>query len=113
MPAKTRPTKIKELEGNTGKRRLNNDPKFQGLSKCPAWLKKDAKTEWDRVVPELRRVGLLTMVDQAALAGYCESWAKWKEAETYLNKYGSVFEMPKYNKDGTLLSTYYLPRPEV
>jgi P27 family predicted phage terminase small subunit len=113
MGRKAKPTKIKKLEGNPGKYPLNNDPEFTGYPSCPDFLKPEAKIEWNRVVPELDRVGLLTLVDQAALAGYCESWAKWMEAEIYLQENGSVFEMKKFNKEGAVISVYYLPRPEV
>ncbi len=32
-------------------------------------------------VKELEAMGLLTRVDMAAFAGYCQAYARWKEAE--------------------------------
>lgn len=90
-----KPVALKILEGNRGKRPLNmNEPKpDKTLPKCPKWLLPEAKKEWKRVVPELSRLGLLTKVDGAALIGYCQSWARYVEAEKYLSdeKHDTVF----------------------
>jgi P27 family predicted phage terminase small subunit len=43
-------------------------------------------------VPELDRLGLLTVVDRAALATYCQAWARYVEAEAMLAQYGSVLK---------------------
>jgi len=34
-----------------------------------------AKAEWSRVVPELEKTGVLTLVDGAALEAYCSAYA--------------------------------------
>ncbi len=77
-----KPTAIKKLEGNRGKRPLpKNEPMPDNTPPaCPSWLPPTAKTEWKRIVPELERLGLLTVVDMAALAGYCEAYARWVKA---------------------------------
>jgi P27 family predicted phage terminase small subunit len=78
-----KPTKLRILEGNPSKRPLpKNEPQPDPtMPQCPDWLMDDAKHEWERVAPELNRIGLLTIIDQTALAGYCQSYAKWKKAE--------------------------------
>ena len=75
---KPRPTHLKILEGNPGKRSLTkNEPKPRPVNPTqPDWLLREAKAEWRRVVPELERMGLLTTVDRAALATYCQAWAR-------------------------------------
>jgi P27 family predicted phage terminase small subunit len=89
-----KPTAVKELEGNPGKRALNkNEPKPKQIApKCPSWLEPDAKKEWRRLSKELEAMGLLTQVDMAAFAGYCQAYARWKEAEEFISKHGSILK---------------------
>ena len=93
---KNKPTAIKKLEGNPGKRPLNDSEPQPDKTppKCPSWLLKEAKREWHRVVPELERLGLLTIVDRAALAGYCEAYSRWVMAAKEL-KTGFTYDEPK------------------
>lgn len=93
---KPKPTKLKMLEGNPGKRQVNmNEPNPKPLvPTCPDWVSDVAKKEWKRVVPELERLGLLTCVDGAALEGYCQSYARWVEAEQFMMKHGTIFKTP-------------------
>lgn len=87
---KPKPTAIKLLEGNPGKRPLNkSEPKpKKGAPKCPAWLLPEAKKEWKRMAEQLELLGLLTAVDMTAFAGYCQSYARWKVAEEFITKHG-------------------------
>lgn len=103
---KPKPTHLKVLEGNPGKRPLpRNEPKPQPVPpKRPAWLTGEGRREWEQVVPELSRLGLLTKVDGAALAGYCQSWADYVETTRFLKKHGRTFETP---------NGYVQQRPEV
>ena len=89
-----KPTAIKILEGNPGKGPLNkNEPKPEKKApKCPSWLEPDAKKEWRRLSKELEAMGLLTSVDMAAFAGYCQAYARWKEAEEFITKHGSILK---------------------
>lgn len=50
----------------------------------PTWLDKEGRAEWKRVVPELERLGLLTRLDRAVLAMYCDTWSKWCQARKAL-----------------------------
>jgi len=73
---KPKPVNLMEFEGNPGKRALNkNEPKFKGGATCPPWMLPEAKREWKRLSPELERLELLTVADQAAFAAYCHFWA--------------------------------------
>jgi P27 family predicted phage terminase small subunit len=92
-----KPTALKELEGNPGKRPLNkHEPKPRGLPACPTDnLSPLAQIEWRRVCRELHRCGLLTTVDRAALSIYCANWARWTEAEDNVRKFGEVIKSPK------------------
>jgi P27 family predicted phage terminase small subunit len=39
---------------------------------------------------QLFALGLLTTVDRAALAGYCQAWADWVRAHEELNEHGMI-----------------------
>jgi len=112
---KPKPIEIKILEGNPGRRLLNlNEPKPISMApECPDWLLDEAKKEWNRLAPELERLGLLTIIDRAAFAGYCQSYAKWKIAEEFIKKNGMTYEIPKRDKEGKVISTYIAVFPEV
>ncbi|HML40362.1 MAG TPA: phage terminase small subunit P27 family [Bellilinea sp.] len=99
-----KPTRIKELEGNPGHRPLNNaEPMLKpDLPSCPRHLSKEARREWRRVSKELYEAGLLTRVDRAALAAYCQAWARWVEAET---------ELQGQSLTGTTDKGYEYPNP--
>jgi P27 family predicted phage terminase small subunit len=86
---KPTPTALKRLAGNPGKRRLNpKEPKpatVQTSALRPRrFLDKYGREEWERVVPELDRLGLLTRVDLAAVEVYCDLYAQWRRARLKL-----------------------------
>lgn len=87
-----KPTALKRLEGNPGKRKLNAaEPKPDAsIPQCPAWLRTEAKAEWRRVAGRLHAAGILTYVDMAVLAMYCQAWARLIEAEKMVKKHGQV-----------------------
>lgn len=55
-----------------------------GTPEAPAWLEPEAAAEWERVVPELDRLGVLATVDRAVLTTYCSAWSKFVTAERLL-----------------------------
>jgi len=93
---KAKPTAIKELEGNPGKRELNrNEPKpTKKAPSCPKWLEDEAKKEWRRLSKQMEQLGVLTELDMAAFAGYCQAYARWKEAEEFISKHGAIVKTP-------------------
>lgn len=93
---KPKPTALKVLEGNPGKRPLNEkEPQPEKKApRCPSWLEPEAKKEWKRMAKTLETIGVLTQVDKAAFAGYCQAYARWKEAEEFLSKHGTIFKTP-------------------
>lgn len=87
---KPKPTKLKIIAGNPGKRPLNDRepmPK-RGRPKCPPFLHQYAKDEWAALLPELDRLGLLTLVDRGSLAAYCQAWAEFRIATEMLDAEG-------------------------
>ena len=93
---KPKPTALKELEGNPGKRQLNiNEPKpLAKAPSCPKWLDPEAKKEWRRLSKKMEQIGILTEIDMAAFAGYCQAYARWKAAEEFISKHGSIVKTP-------------------
>ena len=93
---KPKPTALKVLEGNPGKRPLNTkEPQPEKKApRCPSWLEPEAKNEWRRMAKALEAMGVLTQVDRAAFAAYCQAYARWKEAEEFLSKHGTIFKTP-------------------
>lgn len=51
---------------------------------CPDFLHPYAKEEWAELSPVLYSLGVLTSLDQKALAGYCQAVARWRLAEEKL-----------------------------
>lgn len=51
---------------------------------CPPHLGIIARAEWDRLADVLHQMGVLTLVDRAALAAYCQCYGRWVEAEERL-----------------------------
>lgn len=81
-----KPTAVKKLQGNPGKRPLSHDePKVAGtLPRCPSHLDAEAKREWRRIAKELHRLGILDGIDRHALAAFCKCWSLWVKAEQQL-----------------------------
>ena len=93
---KPTPTAIKVLEGNPGKRPLN-DREPQPAKKapsCPKWLETDAKREWRRLSHKLEQLGILTEADMSVFASYCQAYARWKAAEEFITSHGYVSMTP-------------------
>ena len=101
-----KPTALKLLQGNPGKRPLNKrEPRPEaGAPTRPEWLLPEAKREWNRIVPELVRMGLLAKIDRASLAAYCQCWARYVEAQKDIETHGATFETA---------TGYLAPRPSV
>lgn len=110
-----KPTKLKIAAGNPGKRPLNKqEPRPDGVApRMPAWLSKKAKAEWRRIVPELSVLGLLTRIDLAALAAYCQSYAELEEATRTLDKEGRVCVWPILDKQGAKIGEKLKSHPAV
>ena len=93
---KPTPTAIKELEGNPGKRPLNTQEPVpvKKAPACPKWLAPEAKKEWRRLAKQMESLGILTDVDMATFASYCQAYARWKEAEEFISQHGTIVKTP-------------------
>jgi P27 family predicted phage terminase small subunit len=83
--------KLKVLEGNRGKRKVQPAPEpGAGPPDPPEWLTEDAIAEWQRIVPLLETSGILTRVDLALLVSYCEAWSDYRECRRQLAEQGKT-----------------------
>ena len=91
---KPKPTALKVLKGNPGKRPLNDHEPIppKGELKCPSWLLPEAKKEWKRLASSLEAMGVLTVADLTAFAGYCQAYARWREAQDEITRHGSIYK---------------------
>lgn len=90
---KPKPTAIKLLEGNPGRRDLSQSPQPPGGDmRAPAGMPLVARREWRRVVPILVRLGVASQVDRNALADYCLCVARLADAEADIEKRGLLVE---------------------
>lgn len=46
---------------------------------------------WDKLAPELERLGLFTVVDGEAFAAACQCWKTYVECVRYLKKHGLTY----------------------
>lgn len=69
---KPKPTAMKELAGNPGRRPLpKHEPKFSGVAQMPRWLTVQARAVWKDLAPLSAKVGLLTEGDGEAFGMLC------------------------------------------
>lgn len=83
-----KPTSLKLIQGNPGRRPIEKGEAAPDVAApdCPGHLNPDAKEEWDRIMPLLLRHRLVTEIDTASLALYCQSFGRWIEAERKIAK---------------------------
>jgi P27 family predicted phage terminase small subunit len=94
---KPKPTALKILAGNPGRKRINDReprPPAEAPS-CPQHLSAEGRREWRRICAQLRHMGLLSACDRAALAAYCAAWARWSKAEAKIKSLGEILRTKK------------------
>jgi len=91
-----KPSRIKALTGNPGKRPLNvHEPRPEpALPECPPELSSAGRREWERLSAELSKLNLVTNLDRGALATYCAAYGFWTEALEQIQKYGTMVKSP-------------------
>ena len=82
MARPPKPTHLKLVEGNKGKRALNHqepDPAYLNDLTAPSWLPDHAKPVWDEIAPRLRSAKVLTELDIPALEAGCIAIANYRK----------------------------------
>lgn len=86
MPNIAKPTKLKEIAGNPGKRSLNKtEPKPSAGPSAPAGMSARAKTVWQKLAFAMPP-GVFTACDSYLLAAYCEAVGTHSLATAKLTK---------------------------
>lgn len=98
------PTQLKVIKGTLQKCRERKEPKPPtAIPDAPKCLDSVGKREWKRITAELYRLGLVTALDMAALAGYCQAFSTWYQAAkelkteknlTVMTEKGNVIQHP-------------------
>ena len=101
---KPKPTELKRLAGNPGRRPLNDsEPKIaSGMPTCPAYLDRVARREFNRLLKAFGNTRLLTIADRGALAMMCQMYSRWIVAEqsiaenglTVTTSFGNIIQNP-------------------
>jgi P27 family predicted phage terminase small subunit len=103
------PSKILDIKG--GSKHTHRPPRSGepnpplNIPKCPPHLDKEAKAEWRRMAKELEPLGLLTNLDKAVFALYCQSYSTWVQAANVIKDKGMIFVAPgktRTLRDGTI-----------
>lgn len=85
MGRHAKPTALKVLQGNPGKRKLNKEvPAPAPLAEVPdppQWLGEWAMEMWETIAPWLTQTGIMTRTDTHNLAAFCAAYDRWRQAE--------------------------------
>jgi P27 family predicted phage terminase small subunit len=75
-----KPTKLRKLEGNPGKRPLNEkEPEPVGVARKPDFVTGAAAEEWDRALAAMPP-RFYTFADVPVLTVYCLAWVQYRNA---------------------------------
>jgi P27 family predicted phage terminase small subunit len=105
MSRNAKPISLSVIEGGKKPHRSNKEiekrkkaekklkPKSDDIDR-PDWLKHDtiAQREWRKIVPELKRLDLLSNIDTTALALYCEAVSEYVDAVKQLREEGTTIK---------------------
>lgn len=110
---KPKPTALRILEGNPGKRPINDaepvppPPDAEHFTIPPAALADHpvAQEEWTRLAPLLLKARQITEADRTALIALCLEWARYLDATRAVKRLGLVVKAPS----GYPIMNPYLP----
>ena len=82
-----------------------------GEPKCPPWLDAEGRKCWREIVRQLGKLGVLTHADRQALAVYCDTWSRWREASDFVRKH--VAFLPVKDDSGKLKYLHQFPQVSI
>jgi len=96
MTGKPLPTALKKFKNTARKDQLNEFEPMPDRDqiKPPKELSFASRKHWDLVVEQLMSAGIMTNLDNQALAIYCEAYTRWAEANAKIAEHGMVIKAP-------------------
>jgi P27 family predicted phage terminase small subunit len=96
-----KPSALKKAQGTFRKSRAprNEIQPTPGDPGCPPQLDAIGRSEWNRIVPELEKVGVLSVVDSAVLEGYCANYSLARQYQAVAEA-EPMIDAPVYTKGG-------------
>lgn len=111
-----KPTALKVLQGNPGKRALpGSEPKPPVASSSPPeWLDDYAREVWEQISPLLVGMRVLTEADAPGLVLLASAWSDWRKADEVIQRMGASFEVKEWDRNAEeFVVVGYRRRPEV
>lgn len=119
------PVELRILQGNPAKRPIPKTPRPPTQTPVePSWdrlvpgdfedvirVRETASEEWNRIVPVLDRLGLLTALEAPLLADYAICWGRLVQCERALAEDGLLVEVTMLDKDGRPVRTSIARNP--
>ena len=107
-PART-PTGLLKMRGSwRADQRVDEPEPERRRPACPNWLMTEAKRVWRLLIPQLAKMGVLGRCDRNLLARYCQTWAKWREAEEWIMQHGDFIAI--HDKGGNIIEVKQVPQ---
>jgi P27 family predicted phage terminase small subunit len=94
---KPKPTALKIIAGNPGRRALRDKAAVVAnapMPKPPKELPKEVRAVWNELGPEMARIGTLSKMFTPAFRMLCENIARRRYLEAQINKHGLLVKSP-------------------
>jgi len=96
---KPKPTQLKVIQGNPGKRTINKDEPEATVvapdTPAPDHLGELAKECWTQMVGMLSGSKVITELDLHGLELYCAAYQNWRDAQAKVIELGAIVKSPK------------------
>ena len=77
-----KPSVLKDARGKRGANLADNIKPDVAIPECPNFVCETGRREWARITPYLMKLGLISHLDMAALALYCQTFGRYADLET-------------------------------
>lgn len=89
QPARLRVLKGNGVDRDVAHKKVRPQPRAVSITvEASPWLPPLAVEMWQRVVPELQRIGILGNVDLGVLEAFCMAYARWRDCQAIVDVEG-------------------------